>query len=302
MEEEPTTTPGRGRRLVGATGRGVKRAGSATGRRRVVHLPPGAPRLERRGRGRLRALPPHRAARVQRRGRRRRGDLAGRHPVLRPARRGAGPGGAVPRPDDAAVRGRGAAARALPRPVQPRTPMGDRLHDGAARLPVLADGRRRGDAVDRDVPDGARRPRLLQGVRRGPCRHGAAPAAAGPHPGQGEQPDLARRRGRGRDLRADRRRWPRRSGPQWSLRYAFVVFAGATILSILLPARPTRTGDELPVSLRGEQAKFRVPARRGVRAALQRRAADAVGLPDHVHGLPAAPAPAPRLGAPRPPC
>ena len=30
-------------------------------------------------------------------------------------------------------------------------------------------------------------------------------------------------------------------GSQWSLRYAFVVFAGATILSILLPARADAT-------------------------------------------------------------
>ncbi len=48
-------------------------------------------------------------------------------------------------------------------------------------------------------------------------------------------------------------------GSQWSLRYAFVVFAGATILSILLPARADAKGDELPVSLR-EGEKFRVPA------------------------------------------
>src|SRR3954451_20798629 len=47
-------------------------------------------------------------------------------------------------------------------------------------------------------------------------------------------------------------------GSQWSLRYAFVVFAGATILSILLPARADAKGDELPVSL-GKGEKFRVP-------------------------------------------
>ncbi|ROR89957.1 MFS transporter [Nocardioides aurantiacus] len=49
-------------------------------------------------------------------------------------------------------------------------------------------------------------------------------------------------------------------GAQWSLRYAFVVFAGATILSILLPARADATGDELPVSLGGESRKFKIPA------------------------------------------
>ncbi len=47
-------------------------------------------------------------------------------------------------------------------------------------------------------------------------------------------------------------------GSQWVLRYAFVVFAGATILSILLPAQADSKGDELPVSLRGS-SKFRVP-------------------------------------------
>ncbi len=49
-------------------------------------------------------------------------------------------------------------------------------------------------------------------------------------------------------------------GAQWSLRFAFVVFAGATILSILLPAKADAHGDELPVSLSGDKKKFRVPA------------------------------------------
>jgi MFS family permease len=48
-------------------------------------------------------------------------------------------------------------------------------------------------------------------------------------------------------------------GSQWSLRYAFVVFAGATILSILLPARADASAGELPVSLSGDRKKFRVP-------------------------------------------
>ena len=48
-------------------------------------------------------------------------------------------------------------------------------------------------------------------------------------------------------------------GSQWSLRYAFVVFAGATILSILLPARADASTGELPVSLSGDRQKFRVP-------------------------------------------
>ena len=49
-------------------------------------------------------------------------------------------------------------------------------------------------------------------------------------------------------------------GAQWSLRFAFVVFAGATILSILLPAKADAHAGELPVSLSGDRRKFRVPA------------------------------------------
>jgi len=48
-------------------------------------------------------------------------------------------------------------------------------------------------------------------------------------------------------------------GSQWSLRFAFVVFAGATILSILLPAKADAHAGELPVSLSGDTKKFRVP-------------------------------------------
>ena len=48
-------------------------------------------------------------------------------------------------------------------------------------------------------------------------------------------------------------------GPQWSLRYAFLVFAGATILSILLPARADASAGEQPVSMTGTKPRFRVP-------------------------------------------
>ncbi len=48
-------------------------------------------------------------------------------------------------------------------------------------------------------------------------------------------------------------------GSQWALRYAFVVFAGATILSILLPARADAKEGELPASLTGDRRAFRVP-------------------------------------------
>ena len=82
---------------------------------------------------------------------------------------------------------------------------------------------------------------------------------AGPDPGQGQQPDLARRRRRRRDLGAAGRRWPRPSAAQWSLRYAFVVFAGATILSILLPAQGRRQGGRAAGQPHRRQQKFRVP-------------------------------------------
>ena len=49
-------------------------------------------------------------------------------------------------------------------------------------------------------------------------------------------------------------------GSQWSLRYAFVVFAGATILSILLPARADSNLGEQPASIFGRGQKLRLPA------------------------------------------
>ncbi|MGN6250475.1 MAG: MFS transporter [Marmoricola sp.] len=51
-----------------------------------------------------------------------------------------------------------------------------------------------------------------------------------------------------------------RFGVEWSLRYATVVFAGATVLAILLPARADASHDEQPVSLRGRGKRFHLPA------------------------------------------
>jgi MFS family permease len=48
-------------------------------------------------------------------------------------------------------------------------------------------------------------------------------------------------------------------GPAWSLRYAFLVFAGATVLAILLPARADSSLGEQPVSMTGRRARFAVP-------------------------------------------
>jgi MFS family permease len=48
-------------------------------------------------------------------------------------------------------------------------------------------------------------------------------------------------------------------GAQWSLRYAFVVFAGATILAVLLPARADATTGEQQVSNRREHLRLPPP-------------------------------------------
>ena len=48
-------------------------------------------------------------------------------------------------------------------------------------------------------------------------------------------------------------------GSQWTLRYAFVVFAGATILAILLPAESDASAGEQEVSLRRRRRKLQLP-------------------------------------------
>lgn len=49
-------------------------------------------------------------------------------------------------------------------------------------------------------------------------------------------------------------------GAEWSLRLAFLVFAGATILAILLPARSDASAGERDISLSGSPRKLRLPA------------------------------------------
>jgi MFS family permease len=49
-------------------------------------------------------------------------------------------------------------------------------------------------------------------------------------------------------------------GSQWTLRYAFLVFAGATILAILLPAQADASAGEQDVSLGKRRAKLQLPA------------------------------------------
>ena len=126
----------------------------------------------------------------------------------------------------------------VPRPVQPRPPLGDRLRRWrSARFLcwLMADAVATHSLALFPTALGC----LVASKAYGVARAATVPRLlpAGPDPGQGQQPDLAGRRRRRRDLRAARRAGLDRSAPQWSLRYAFVVFAGATILAILLPAQ-----------------------------------------------------------------
>ena len=165
------------------TGAGPSAAGPPVLRGRpagsgALRRPAGQPRRPRRGRRRVGPVAADRAARLQRRGRHGRGDLAGRHALLPGAdRRGARPGGAVPRPDDAAVRDRGAADRPVPRPVQPRPPVGDRRDDVDPRLPLLGARHRR----DHRLAAGCSRPRSASSSppRRTPSR-GRPPSPGSP--------------------------------------------------------------------------------------------------------------------------
>ena len=100
-EETPTRPSTGADRRAAARPRPSAGAGSAaraTGRAGRFVGPPGPARRAGRGRRRVRPVPADRDAHLQHRRRRRGRDLAGRHPVLPGAdRRGARPGGAVPR-------------------------------------------------------------------------------------------------------------------------------------------------------------------------------------------------------------
>ena len=257
---------------------------------------------QRRGRRGLRAQPPHLPPRRQRRRRRSGRDLA-RHDGLLPGadQRRPGPGGALPRPDDVAVRDRRAADRTVPRPVQPRPPLGHRFDLRPAGVPLLGARRGRGGRLPLALPRRARRARLVQGVRRD-ARGRDPPAAAGePHAREGQRPGVALRRGRAP-------RSPHRSRGWRGLLRARVVAAPRLLdlrrrhdRAILLPSKVDSSEGEQQVSMRpdagraGRRGTTSVPGR-GVRAARQLRTALALGLPHDVHGLPAARAPAGRLG------
>ncbi len=171
-----------------------------------------------------------------------------------------------------------------------------------AGVPVLADGRRGGDPVDRDVPDGARRPGLAPRRTAWPARR---PCPACCRPGSPWSRPTAGSPSPASSAPRSPPRWPRSPRPsasQWvaALRLHRLRRRDHPLDPAARP-RPTPRPASCRCSLSGDKQKFRVPAERGLRAALQRGPADAVGLPDDVHGLPAAPVPAPRLGGPRHP-
>ena len=258
MEEEPTTTPGRGRRLVGATGRGVKRAGSATGR--------GASYTFRQAR---------RASRAEGAG-----DTGLYRLIELHAFNAAG---------DAAVAISLAGTLFFAQPGEARDQVA--LFLGLTMLPFAVVAPLLGPFLDRfshgrrwaigstmalraflcwlmadavATQSIAMFPTAL-GVLVSSKAYGVARAATVPRlqpPGL----TLVKANSRislagvvGAAISAPLAALASTFGSEWSLRYAFVVFAGATILSILLPARADATGDELPVSLRGSE-KFRVPS------------------------------------------
>ena len=279
--------------------RRVPRAGDGT--RRAVHDAPGQAGGRGPGGRRVRAVPADPDALLQHRRRRRGGDLARGHPLLHGAvRRGTRPGRALPRADDAAVRDRGAADRAVPGPLRARPPLGDRRDDGDPGLPGLGARRRRRHRVAVALPGRPRRTRRVQGVRRHARRRRTPAAPPRLHAGQGQRPGVdvghRRRRGVGTARRA-RLAGRTRSGccatrscsssPRPSRRSG--CRRGST------PARARATcccaGRRGP----GPPGQRPDPAGGRLRAAGQLRTAVAVGLPDHVHGVPAAREPDRRL-------
>ncbi|CAA9324641.1 MAG: putative membrane protein, partial [uncultured Nocardioidaceae bacterium] len=290
------------------------RRGSRGRRRRTwggpggqLHRAPGTAGRPRGGRRRLGTGPADRAPRVQRRRRRGGGDLAGRHAVLPgPHRRGARPGRPLPRPDDAPLRDRGAPDRAVPRPVQPRPPLGDRQHHGDPRVPVLGARHGGGHRVELAVPRRAGLPGGLQGVRRDAGRRGAATAAARPDPGQGQRPGLHGRHRRRRRLGSHR--GPRVHGGVGvvaalrvrALRGRHGPRDPAARAGGLEPRRGHARADARPLRPRAGARQATAdphPVGGRLRAAGQLRPPLALGLPHDVHGVPAARQPHRRLEA-----
>ena len=211
-------------------------------------------------------------------------------------------------PDDAALRDRRAADRPVPRPLQPRPPLGHRRDHGDPLLPLLGAGDGRGHRVRRGCS--RRRWAASSPPRRTASR--APPPSPGCcrptlHAGQGQRPGLAGRRGRAPVCRRRSPSSPRPSGPSGRCATRFLVFVLATIWAIRLPRegrlqpRRGRAGadrlDRPSARPPAARPRTRIPGRGGLRAAGQLRTALALGLPHHVHGVPAARQPDRRLAA-----
>ena len=92
-------------------------------------------------------------------------------------------------------------------------------------------------------------PRRVQGVRRDPGRRRAPRAAAAGSSLVKANSRISLAGVAGAAISAPLAVAASTFGPQWSLRYAFLVFVGATILAILLPARvDSRRRGEPPVA------------------------------------------------------
>ena len=309
----PARTRSRARRRRRAVRPQVVRAAPAAASRGRGAGPPvtRARPARARGRGRRRVgpVPADPDALLQHRRRRGGGDLAGGHPLLPGAvGRGARPGRAVPRADDAAVRDRGAADRPVPRPVQPRPPLGDRRDHGDPRVPVLGPG----DGGRPPTRRGCSPPRwacLVASKAYGVTRAAAVPRLL--------PRDFTLVKANGRvSLAGDRRRAlsaPMAGLPRCRARVVAALRVRACSSLATVCADPAARAGRLQRG-RGRPGAARAaseqpgrrparpdpdPARGRLRAARQLRTALAVGLPDHVHGVPAAREPDRRTGSPR---
>ena len=296
-DRRPQGRAGSGEPARRRPGAGCARLARGTRAGQPLHGGPGPAGVGGAGGRRVRAVPADPDARLQHRRRRRGGDLAGRAACSSrcPSGEARGPGGAVPGPHDAAVRDRGSADRAVPRPVRARPPLGDRRDDGGPGVPVLG-ARLVGRAAARrssSPPRWACSSRPRRTASPGPPPYPACSPATSP-----SSRPTAGSRWRASSAPRSRRRSPALAslaGSEWSLRYAFVLFVIATICAIRLPAAvDSSEGEgELVVARQGGQhVTARPPAHPdprpgGVRAARQLRAVVPQRLPADVRRVPA---------------
>ena len=99
----------------------------------------------------------------------------------------------------------------------------------------------------------ARRAGLVQGVRRHAGRRRTPPAPPRLHAGQGQRPGLAGRHRRAPAVSAPLAALASLVGPEWSLRYATVLFVIATVCAIRLPAEVDSSEGEGELSWRGKE-------------------------------------------------